>query len=187
MTCRRCPYTHLRTISSGNNGQNSDSWVLLRQKSMCLGHKKIILVFFRIQGVIYISHVSKGTRTNLTYIRTVLGRFVKILKINRPDTAAADCFPVRTTILSSPPPLCRTNCRQITSRPHSPVMVPVDYFLFPRVKVGLGAIYKMQEAFPKSWDGVLRTIAKEDFMAASRRWKKRCKKCFRIGDGYVKK
>jgi hypothetical protein len=47
-------------------------------------------------------------------------------------------------------------------------MVPVDYFLFPRVKRELGVISVMQESFKESWDGVARTIAKDDFTAAFR-------------------
>jgi hypothetical protein len=48
-------------------------------------------------------------------------------------------------------------------------MLPEDYFLFLRARVELGAIYMTQEAFQKAWDGVLRTIAKEDFVAAPQR------------------
>jgi hypothetical protein len=44
-------------------------------------------------------------------------------------------------------------------------MVPVDYFLFPGVKRELGVISVMQESFKESWDGVARTIAKDDFTA----------------------
>jgi hypothetical protein len=48
-------------------------------------------------------------------------------------------------------------------------MVPVDYFLFPRVKRELGVISVMQDSLKESWDGVARTIAKDDFTTAFRR------------------
>jgi hypothetical protein len=47
-------------------------------------------------------------------------------------------------------------------------MVPVDYFLFPRMKAGLAAISMTQETFQKTWDGVMRVIDKGDFIAAFR-------------------
>jgi hypothetical protein len=66
-------------------------------------------------------------------------------------------------------------------------MVPVDYFLFPNVKAELGVISLMQESFKETWDGVTRTIAKDDFTAAFRRWKEGYEKCDRIGSDNVKK
>jgi hypothetical protein len=44
----------------------------------------------------------------------------------------------------------------------------------------------MQETFQMTRDGVLRTIAKEDLMAAFRRWKELRKKCIWIGGGFLK-
>jgi hypothetical protein len=50
-------------------------------------------------------------------------------------------------------------------------MVPAEYFLFPRVKTELVVISLMQESFKETWDGVTRTIARDYFTAAFRRWK----------------
>jgi hypothetical protein len=50
-------------------------------------------------------------------------------------------------------------------------MIKTGYFLLPRVKAELAAISVMQESLQKTWDGVARTIAKEDFTTAFRRWK----------------
>jgi hypothetical protein len=44
-----------------------------------------------------------------------------------------------------------------------------------------------QETFKNCWEGVIRSIAKEDFTAAFRRWKERCEKCIRVGGNYVEK
>jgi hypothetical protein len=66
-------------------------------------------------------------------------------------------------------------------------MVPGDYFLFPRVKTELVVISVTQKSFKETWDGVARTIAKEDFTTAFQRWKEGYEKCDRIGGGYVEK
>jgi hypothetical protein len=55
------------------------------------------------------------------------------------------------------------------------------------VKTELAGLSLKQETFQKSWEGVIRTILKEDFAAAFRRWMERCKKCVRIGGDYVEK
>jgi hypothetical protein len=55
------------------------------------------------------------------------------------------------------------------------------------VKAELAGISMTQDTFQKKWGGVLRTIAKDDFAAAFRRWKERCEKCVRVGGGYVEK
>jgi hypothetical protein len=66
-------------------------------------------------------------------------------------------------------------------------LVPGDYFLFPKLKTELGVISLTQESFNETWDGVARTIAKDDFTAAFRRWKEKYEKCDRIGSGNGKK
>jgi hypothetical protein len=45
----------------------------------------------------------------------------------------------------------------------------------------------MQESFKETWDGVARTMVKEDFRTAFRRWKERYEKGGRIGGGYAEK
>jgi hypothetical protein len=83
--------------------------------------------------------------------------------------------------------LAAMDVKNIAQLAYSPAMVSVDYFLFPRGKAELATISMTQETFHKTWDGVMRIIAKEDFIAASRRWKERCEQCTGIGDDYVKK
>jgi hypothetical protein len=41
----------------------------------------------------------------------------------------------------------------------------------------LAGISLVQEAFQKTWDGVLRIITKKAFAAALWQWKGRCEKC----------
>jgi hypothetical protein len=61
-------------------------------------------------------------------------------------------------------------------------MVTVDYFLFTWTKTELLVISVTQESSKKTWDGVARIVAKEDFTTAFRRWQERYKKCDRIGN-----
>jgi hypothetical protein len=71
------------------------------------------------------------------------------------------------------------DCLDINSMshpPNSPDLVPVDCLLFPKVTIGLAGISMTQEAFQITWEGVKRTIAKEIFAAAPRRWQERIKK-----------
>jgi hypothetical protein len=55
------------------------------------------------------------------------------------------------------------------------------------VKTELAGISMNQETFKKSWEGVVRTIPKEDFAAAFRWWMERCENCVWIGGDYVEK
>jgi hypothetical protein len=71
--------------------------------------------------------------------------------------------------------------------PYLPDLAPADFFLFPKVKAELAGQTLMQETFKNSWEGVVRSIAKEDFAAVFRRWKERCEKCIRVGGNYVEK
>ncbi len=76
---------------------------------------------------------------------------------------------------SPPPPL------------YSPDLAPVDYFLFPTLKRQLAGLSMTLDEFKTKWEGVARTLTEGDFARAFKRWQHRCKKCVRIGGGYVKK
>jgi histone-lysine N-methyltransferase SETMAR len=71
--------------------------------------------------------------------------------------------------------------------PYSPDLTPADFFLFPWVKTKLAGLSMNQETFQKNWEGVVRTIPKEDFVAAFRQWMERCEQGVRIGGDYVEK
>jgi hypothetical protein len=68
-----------------------------------------------------------------------------------------------------------------------PDLAPADFFLIRRVKTELAGLSLKMETFQKSWEGIVRTIPKEDFAAAFRRWMECCEKCVRIGGDYVEK
>jgi hypothetical protein len=43
------------------------------------------------------------------------------------------------------------------------------------------------DEFMTKWEGVIRTLSKDDFARAFERWLERCEKCIQIGIGYVEK
>jgi histone-lysine N-methyltransferase SETMAR len=71
--------------------------------------------------------------------------------------------------------------------PYSPDLAPADFFLFPKVKSELAGRTLTAESFKTSWEGLVRTIAKDEFAGAFRRWMERCEKCVRVGGDYVEK
>jgi hypothetical protein len=65
--------------------------------------------------------------------------------------------------------------------------VPPDFFLFRKVKEGLGSQSLDQDSIKNAWEGVTRALIAVDFTAAFRSWLKRCKKCVCLGAEFVKK
>jgi hypothetical protein len=59
--------------------------------------------------------------------------------------------------------------------------------LFPALKRELVGLTLSQDEFKKRWEGVIRTLRKDDFATAFHRWLERCKKCIRVNSFYVEK
>ncbi len=83
--------------------------------------------------------------------------------------------------------LAAKGIKTIRHPPYSPDLASADFFLFPKVKSELAGLSLTQGTFQKTWDGVIRKIAKDEFAAAFRWWMERCEKCVRIGGNYVEK
>jgi hypothetical protein len=66
--------------------------------------------------------------------------------------------------------LAAMNILILSQPPYSPGLVPSHYFVSLRMNTKLEDISMAQETLQKAWDGVLRTIAKEDLAAVFRRW-----------------
>jgi hypothetical protein len=66
---------------------------------------------------------------------------------------------------------CRAamNIKTILHLENSPELMPVDCFLFPRVKAELVGISVTHEACQKAWAGVQRTIGEKGFAATGRK------------------
>jgi hypothetical protein len=68
-----------------------------------------------------------------------------------------------------------------------PDLAPTDFFLFWRVKEQLMGLTLDQNTIKKTWEGVMRAIATEEFATAFWRWYERCQKCVEISCDFVKK
>ena len=71
--------------------------------------------------------------------------------------------------------------------PYSPDLAPADFFLFLKLKMELAGLTLSKETFKREWEGVCRTLSKDDFATAFSKWIERCKKCVRLQGNYVKK
>ncbi len=154
--------------------------------------KQMVLVFFDAKGVIYTNYVPKGETVNASYIRSAVARFLKVFKEKRPIMSSQDWWlhwdnaPVHTAT-SVVDFLAAKGVKTIPHPPYSPDLAPADFFLFPKVKAELAGQTLRQETFKNSWEGVVRTIPKDDIAAAFWWWMERCEKCVRIGGNYVEK
>jgi histone-lysine N-methyltransferase SETMAR len=81
--------------------------------------------------------------------------------------------------------LAKKKIQVIPHPSYSPDLAPVDYFLFPTLKRELAGLSMSLVEFKTKWEGVMRTLTEDDL--AFERWQHRCKKCVRIGGGYVEK
>jgi hypothetical protein len=73
------------------------------------------------------------------------------------------------------------NMKTISQSPYSPVMAPANYFLFTTMKAELAVISVAQEPFQKTWDVVLITISKDDFVTRYGGGRRVGKICFGTG------
>ena len=134
----------------------------------------------------------KRQAINAKYILMVLGKFLEHLRRKRPEMVTRDWFfhwdnaPVHTAALVKSW-LTAKAFTVLEHPPYSPDLAPADFFLFRRVKEELSGLTLSQESLKKTWEGVIRTIADEEFAFAFRRWYERCQKCIHIGGGYVEK
>jgi hypothetical protein len=55
--------------------------------------------------------------------------------------------------------------------------VLADIFQFRKVKEVLAGLHLTQESLKNAWQGVMRTITKDEFAIAFRPWFQQCKKC----------
>jgi [histone H3]-lysine36 N-dimethyltransferase SETMAR len=168
--------------------QQSKQWVKkgqpgpLKARVHATRSKQMVLVFFDSRGVIYTDYVAKGSTVNSQYIISALGRFLKTFKQKRPVTASQDWFlhwdnaPAHTAAVVQEF-LAAKSIRTIAHPPYSPDLAPADFFLFPRVKSELAGDSLDQGSFRSSWTRALKTIYKDDYATAFRRWLERCEKC----------
>jgi histone-lysine N-methyltransferase SETMAR len=178
--------------------QQSKQWVKkgqpgpLKARVHASRTKQMVLVFFDAKGVIYTNYVPRGESVNASYIKKALARFLAVFKEKRPITSSQDWFlhwdnaPVHTAG-EVQKYLTAKGIKTIPHPPYSPDLAPADFFLFPKLKSELAGISLAQDTFKTTWEGVVRSITKDEFAAAFQRWMERCEKCVRIGGRYVEK
>jgi histone-lysine N-methyltransferase SETMAR len=131
----------------------------------------MILAFFDNKGLVYSHIVARGVPINANYIVKVLGLFMKQLKKKRPVMVAQqwwlhwDNAQVHTTAVVQEW-LAAHNVQVIRHPPYSPDLAPADFFLFWRVKEQLVGLTLDQNMIKKTWEGVTRAIAPEEFATA---------------------
>jgi histone-lysine N-methyltransferase SETMAR len=154
--------------------------------------KQMVLAFFDSKGMVYTNNVPRGKTVNADYIIGALRKFLKALKAKRPELVPGewllhwDNAPVHTAqkVMAF---LAEKSIQTLPHPPYSPDLAPADFFLFPTVKRELAGISMTQKEFKNKWEGVIRSISKDDFTRAFQRWLERCEKCVRINGSYVEK
>jgi histone-lysine N-methyltransferase SETMAR len=154
--------------------------------------KQMVLAFFDAKGIIYTNYAPRGTTVNANYIVEALGKFMKVFRKKRPIMAEGQWFFHWDNALVHTATVVRDwlaarQVQMIDHPPYSPDLAPADFFLFPKLKMQLAGLTLTQDTFKNTWEGVIRTLSKEDFATAFRRWYERCEKCIEIGGNYVEK
>ena len=136
--------------------------------------KQMVLVFFDAKGVIYTNIIPRGQTVNEAYITKALALFMKKMQQKRPELLDGEWFfhwdntPVHTAAAVHNWLAGRAPGRQVLPHPpYSPDLAPADFFFFTKMKDQLAGCTLTQESFKTTWDGVVRTIATEEFAAAA--------------------
>jgi len=134
--------------------------------------KQMVLVFFDAASVIiFMNYVPRGETVNVEYIKKALARFLVIFRQKRPNISSQEWFlywnnaPVHTAATVQEF-LAAKGVKTIPHPPFSPELAPADYFLFPRIKTELAGRTLIANTFKNNWEGVVRTIKKEEFAVA---------------------
>lgn len=154
--------------------------------------KHMVLAFFDAGGLIYTNIVPKGQTVNAAYIVKTLDIFLKNMRTKRPQMVERgfqfhwDNAPVHTAVAVKNW-FAAHSIPLLEHPPYSPDLAPADFFLFPKVKEMLAGHTLTAGGVKTAWEGVTRTIAKEDYATAFRRWYERAEKCVEIGGEYIEK
>jgi histone-lysine N-methyltransferase SETMAR len=154
--------------------------------------KQMVMAFFDSQGMVYTNYVPRGKTVTADYVILALRKFLKALKAKRPDLVPGEWFlhwdnaPVHSA-QKVQAFLAEKSIQLLPHPPYSPDLAPADFFLFPALKRELAGLTLSQEEFKKRWEGVVRTLRKDDFATAFQRWLERCEKCIRVNGFYVEK
>ncbi len=176
----------------------SKEWTLkgkpgpLKAKVQASRSKQMVFAFFESHSLIYTHIASRSATINAPYVVDVLSKFWRSLRLKRPELLSQQWFfhwdnaPVHTAALVSDW-FNAHGVQRLEHPPYSPDLAPADFFLFRKVKEGLGGKSLDQDTIKNAWEGVTRSITAVDFAAAFRSWLEHCKKCIRLGGEFVEK
>ena len=127
-----------------------------------------------------------------TNITIPLGKLIKIFRQKRPILASQDSYwdrnnaPVHstTTVHTN---LAAKSIQMICHRPFFCDMSSIDFFMVPKTKLKLPDISMVQDSFKDTWEGAIKTLAKDDFTTALLNGLELCKKCNSIGSDHAEK
>jgi histone-lysine N-methyltransferase SETMAR len=111
-----------------------------------------------------------------------LGNFLKQLKKKRPQMVQQEWWFHCDNALVHMAAVVQEwfaahNIQRLEHPPYSPDLAPADFFLFWRVKEELAGRSLDEGTLKKTWEGVTRNNAAEEFATAFRWWYERCEKC----------
>ena len=160
--------------------RKSKEWTLkgkpgpLKAKVQASRSKQMVFAFFDSRGLIYTHIAARSATINAPYVVDVLGKFLKQLRLKRPEMVEQEWFlhwdnaPVHTAAVVQNWLAARA-IRVLPHPPYSPDLAPADFFLFRKVKEELAGLTLTQDSLKSAWEGVVRNIAENEFAVAFRR------------------
>ena len=153
--------------------------------------KSMLIVFYDQQGIVHYEFVPEGQTVNQHYYIDVLRRLREDVRRKRPELwATGDWYLLHD---NAPPHVAatvqqyieKTNMNILPHPPYSPDLSPCDYFLFPRMKLGLKGrrfddIQEVENASQKALSGIPENLLQESLRCLEDRWNR----CIDAGGDY---
>ena len=154
--------------------------------------KAMMIVFYDIQGIIYINWVPEGQRVNQVYYKEVLKTLHKRVRWWRPEmwkngsqilhqnsAPAHNALPVKTFLVKHKIPV-------MEHPPYSPDLAPCNFLLFPKVKSALkGTWFESVEAVKAKVMQLLNSVSENEMQHCFHEWKICMEQCRDRGGEYI--
>ena len=180
--------------------QQSSQWMLVghkppqkvvRSRSVA---KQMVVVFVRKSDpVALVPLETQRTVTARWYVEECLPRVLESIHELRPRTRHRgillhhDNAPAHTAKLTQEF-LARESVQLLQHPPYSPDLAPLDFFVFPRVKLQLrGKRFESPEEAVEAFNEILRDIPSTDWSSCFWKWFERMGKCIECGGEYFEK
>ncbi len=143
----------------------SKEWTLkdkpgpLKAKVQASRSKQMVFALFDSRGLIYLHIVPRSATINAPYVVDILGKFWRNFRLKRPEMMSQQWFfhwenvPVHTTVVVSS--WFDVHGVQRLEHPlYLPDLALADFFLFRKVKEGLGGQSLDQDSIKNAWEGL---------------------------------